>query len=78
MFRIGTLEYELLEEKGVKSVAFHIPSDSKLTKENVDTSIELAKEFITKYYPEYVGCDFTCDSWLLAPKLKEVLTEEEE
>ena len=76
LFRIGTLEYELLEEKGTKSIALHIPSDSKMTKENVDASIEMAKEFIAKCYPEYIGCDWTCDSWLLAPKLREVLPDE--
>lgn len=76
LFRIGTLEYELLEENGTKSIALHIPSDSKMTKENVDASIRAAKEFLEKFYPEYADCDFTCDSWLLAPKLKEVLSED--
>lgn len=76
LFRIGELEYELTEEEGKKSIALHIPSDAKMTKENVDDSIEAAKEVTARCYPEYQGCDFTCDSWLLAPKLKEVLNED--
>lgn len=75
LFRIGDLEYELLVEDGKKVVSVHIPSDSKFGKENVDESLELAKEFISKCYPEYNGCDFVCDSWLLSPKLKKVLDE---
>lgn len=75
LFRIGELEYELTETNGTKTVALHIPSDARFTPENVDESIRIAKELLNKCYPEYAECDFTCESWLLAPKLKELLGE---
>lgn len=76
LFRIGELEYELVEENGKKEVSIHIPSNARLSKEKVDDSLALAKEFMDKYYTEYAEVDYICDSWLLAPKLKEVLDED--
>ena len=57
-------------------VAVHIPSDAKFTDENVDESLKMAKEFFGTYYPDYADCEYTCYSWLLAPKLKELLSED--
>lgn len=76
LFRIGELEYELLEEHGVKTISLHIPSDAKFTEEKVDASIASAKEVIARCFPQYADCEYICDSWLLAPKLQEVLNED--
>lgn len=73
LLRIGELEYEMVDENGKKEVAFHIPSDAVFTKENIDSSIAEARVFIEKYYPEYLDSPMTCNSWLLAPALKELL-----
>ncbi len=76
ILRIGELEYELREENATRKVDIHIPSDAKFTPEMVDESLGQAQAFLEKYYPKYVGCDFVCESWLLSPKLKEVLSAE--
>ena len=67
LFRLGTLEYELLPQCGLVSV--HIPSDADLSPESVDISLETARDFLGKFYPAYTGADFVCESWLLSPEL---------
>jgi len=76
LFRIGDLEYEMLEEKGKKEISVHIPSNAKMTDADIDASIKAAQEFFAAHYPEYADSDYVCDSWLLSPKLKELLSEE--
>ncbi len=73
LFRVGELEYELWNWKGKEAVAIHIPSDAAMTPDCVTRSLEQAVSFMEKYYPDYVGVPYTCDSWLLSPGLKELL-----
>ncbi len=75
LFRIGCLEYEFLELEGEKVLSVHIPSDANMKDENVGKSIAMAKEFMAKYYPDYKDSRMYCNSWLLAPKLQELLPE---
>lgn len=75
LFRIGELEYEMLHENNVPVISMHIPSDSILTAENCDKSIEMAKRFFTEHFPEFEKSDYICDSWLLAPELSALLPE---
>lgn len=72
LFRIGTLEYEItkLEDKDVISI--HIPSDAILTKEELDVSLKDAKDFLMKYF-KIKDYRYYCKSWLLSPRLEEVL-----
>ena len=72
-FRLGQLEYEYVEKDGKKYVSIHIPSDAVLTKENIDESLELFKEFTNKYYPQYNDVEANCYSWLLSPVLETML-----
>lgn len=72
-FRIGELEYEMIEEGEKRQVSIHIPSDAVLEKQALTASYEDAKKFLKDYYPEYENAEFVCDSWLLAPGLKECL-----
>lgn len=76
LFRLGELEFELKNDEGVKAVAVHIPSDAKLGEEYVDEYLKMTEEFITKHFPEYADKEYTCYSWLLAPKLQELLSED--
>lgn len=73
LFRIGALEYEFILYKGEKVLSVHIPSDADMKADNVTRSIEMAKEFMAKFYPEYAESRMYCESWLLAPKLQELL-----
>jgi len=73
LFRIGELEYEFIIENNERIVSIHIPSDANFSNDYVDVSLNKCKDFIKKYYPEYINAKFICDSWLLSPILKEVL-----
>lgn len=73
LFRIGELEYELWEWKGQKAMALHIPSDAKILPDKVSQSLKDAEAFMEQFYPEYAKVPYTCDSWLLSPRLQEVL-----
>ncbi len=75
LFRIGELEYELVNEKGKRYVSLHIPSDARLRKDKIDESLHTAKAFILEKFPEYGSVDMICHSWLLSPTLKELLPE---
>lgn len=69
LFRIGELEYEMIHTDYDAAISIHIPSDSVLTPQKCDESLESAKNFFAEYFPEYKGKDFICHSWLLAPEL---------
>ena len=73
LFRIGELEYELLEESGKRAVSLHIPSDARLEPDLLNDSVRQAKEFLGRYFPEWKKQPMICESWLLSPKLKELL-----
>lgn len=75
LFRVGELEVEKRICQGEKTVAVHIPSDAKMTRENCITSFKQAKELFEKCDKEYVDVPYTCHSWLLSPVLKELLPE---
>lgn len=73
LYRVGTLEYELLYPQGAVSV--HIPSDADLAPESVDESLTLARQFLARFFPEFAGGPMVCESWLLSPTLGELLPE---
>jgi DNA-3-methyladenine glycosylase I len=75
LFRIGELEYEIKATGDEKVISLHIPSDARLTMDHIKESIKKARKFMKQYFPEYAGVKMVCHSWLLSPKLKEVLPE---
>lgn len=75
-FRIGELEYETVDNNGCKSISIHIPSDAVLNAVNLRKSYLDARKFFSEYYPEYKDVDMFCDSWLLSPALKKLLSED--
>ena len=74
LFRMGTLEYELLTEKGKKMISLHIPSDADLSLPVLRASYEMAKTLLARF-PDYAEGDWYCGSWLLSPNLKDFLPE---
>ncbi|ADL51191.1 acyltransferase domain-containing protein [Clostridium cellulovorans] len=72
-FRIGELEYEMKYEGNVPQIHIHIPSDAIIKKDNLCASYCGLKKFLNNYFPEYINAELYCDSWLLAPALKELL-----
>ena len=76
LFRIGALEYEMaVKEDGQKVIDLHIPSDVVLDPEALDLSVSDARTFFRTYFPEWADVPMECGSWLLSPRLKELLPE---
>ena len=72
LFRIGELEYELVSGDR-PCISLHIPSDARLEPDRLNDSMEKARAFLAEYFPDRLNLPFTCDSWLLSPRLKEWL-----
>lgn len=88
LFRIGTMEYEMVPlhgapvdlpelkaELGEPALSLHIPSDADLSRESLDATYAEAKAFFAKFYPEYKYRCAWCGSWIISPKLRDVLPE---
>ena len=54
----------------------HIPNGANLSPESCRTSLDEAKEFFARYFPEYKFNHFTCHSWLLDPSLDNLLASD--
>lgn len=85
IFRLGRLQFALgyshvdnkefnLNKKD-PILEIHIPKGDKLTVEECEKSLTLAKEFFAKFFPDHKYKYFTCDSWLLDENLKKYLNE---
>lgn len=83
LFKIGRLQYcihsvtEKFTKFGLKMgesfIGVHIPPTGPLKMEEVNKSLDMAREFLAKYFPEVKYSYFSCLSWLLDDTLKELL-----
>lgn len=73
LFRLGSLEFELLSAPEGLRVGIHIPSDASLAPEAVDDSLSRFRAFAEEFFPEWAQAPFCCDSWMLSPVLEELL-----
>lgn len=83
LFKIGRLQYgfetapddvpALGVKKGEPIIDVHIPAVGALNTADCEKSLDMAREFFAKHFPEYEYRYFACDSWLLDDSLKEVL-----
>lgn len=73
-FRLGTLEFEMAEMEGEEVISIHIPSDAHMNTENCRDSYLAAQDFFKQYYPQYQYKHFACETWLLSPALKEIVS----
>ena len=53
----------------------HIPRGAKLDYDECVKSLDLAKEFFTKYFPKFPNDKYMCHSWLLYPGNKNFMPE---
>lgn len=87
-FKLGRLQYNFTEftessshdisvglKNGDKMLDVHIQQEGPFSDELCGESLELAKTFYCKYFPEYDFKGFICHSWLLSPGLSQVLPE---
>ena len=85
LFAIGRLQFCMAPaehsvpdfgiEEGDPVLEIHIPSAGPLRVEDCVDSINRAKEFFAKHYPDYRYKAFTCHSWLLDSALSDVLPQ---
>ena len=76
IFRLGPLEYELIENEGKKQISVHIPSNADLSDRAVGESLQSARAFLKQFFPEYADARFCCHSWLLSPALATLLPKD--
>lgn len=83
LFKIGRLQFGMskfrweIPQKGIKKgenvIDIHIPAAGPLLKEDCEKSLDMAREFFEKYYPEFDYSYFMCSSWLLDETLDKIL-----
>ncbi len=74
-FRVGCLEYELVEEKERRFISLHIPADADMSEESIDASFAAFRAFLSAYYPDWQNLPWECDSWMMSPALEYLLPE---
>ncbi len=89
IFKVGRLQYQKFiwyfkstyNKNGVKIgfgdkfINMHIPRGAKLDYDECVKSLEMAKEFFEKYFPEFPNNKYACHSWLLYPGNKNFMPE---
>ena len=73
LFRLGSLEFELVPHPEGRRVYLHIPTDASLAPEAVDDSIARFRAFAGEFFQEWAEAPLYCDSWLLSPVLENLL-----
>lgn len=73
IFRIGELEYEMTQVESKPILSIHIPSDAKLSKRQIESSLRAARTFFNERFPDYEQADMQSHTWLLSPALKGLL-----
>jgi hypothetical protein len=73
LYELGRLQYH---RSGGTGLGLHIPESGPLTPEAVTASLEQARAFFPRHFPDEHYTEFTCGSWLLDPQLREYLPED--
>ncbi|MEU6019882.1 acyltransferase domain-containing protein [Micromonospora sp. NPDC047134] len=72
LYELGRLQYH----RAGTTIDLHIPDSGPLTPEAIDTSLNEAREFFPRHFPDEHYTAFACGSWLLDPQLAEYLPED--
>lgn len=72
-FRIGALEYELVDDEKGRWINIHIPGDATLTLNALRHSYDDARATISRIQPGWASADMFCDSWMLSSVLHDLL-----
>ncbi|MDN3352031.1 acyltransferase domain-containing protein [Actinomadura sp. DC4] len=70
LYELGRLQYQRAREG---RLALHIPRSGPLTPQACDASLELARPFFKRHFPNESYESASCGSWLLDPMLAEYL-----
>ena len=69
VYELGRLQHQ----RGDTAIGLHIPDSGPLTPEAVTASLDEARAFFPRHFPDEHYTQFTCGSWLLDPQLQEYL-----
>ncbi|GGO12751.1 hypothetical protein GCM10010116_25620 [Microbispora rosea subsp. aerata] len=72
LYELGRLQYQ----RGDGTLGLHIPEAGPLTPEAIDASLDEARAFFPRHFPDERYTTFSCGSWLLDPQLLEYLPED--
>ena len=80
LFQMGRLQFRIAPAKagepGEYTIETHIPQGPGLTVEACYQSFHAAVDFFARYFSEYAPQCIVCHSWLMCPKLSEILDED--
>jgi hypothetical protein len=69
IYELGRLQHH----RGDTAINLHIPESGPMTPDAVAASLDEARAFFPRHFPDERYTAFTCDSWLLDPQLLEYL-----
>jgi hypothetical protein len=69
LYELGRLQHH----RGDGAISLHIPESGPLTPAAVDASLDEARAFFPRHFPDESYTAFSCGSWLLDPQLLEYL-----
>ncbi|GAA4447227.1 acyltransferase domain-containing protein [Phytohabitans houttuyneae] len=72
IYELGRLQFH----RGGTAIDLHIPESGPMTPEAVTASLDEARAFFPRHFPDEHYSAFTCGSWLLDPQLLEYLPED--
>lgn len=72
VYELGRLQHH----RGDGVIGLHIPDAGPLTPEAVSASLDEARVFFARHFPDEHYTAFSCGSWLLDPQLREYLPED--
>lgn len=75
-FRIGALEFEMVEANNEKVVEIHIPSDADMRLPALCDSVKEFKKFASRFWPEWENIQMATETWMLMPELEQFLPPE--
>ncbi|SCG67815.1 acyltransferase domain-containing protein [Micromonospora humi] len=71
--RGGVYELGRLQHQRGDTIGLHIPESGPMTPAAVDASLDAARAFFPRHFPDERHTEFSCGSWLLDPQLREYL-----
>ena len=69
VYELGRLQHQ----RGGTAIGLHIPESGPMTPEAVTASLDEARAFFLRHFPDEPYTEFSCGSWLLDPQLLEYL-----
>ncbi|MET0235722.1 MAG: acyltransferase domain-containing protein [Kibdelosporangium sp.] len=72
VYELGRLQHQ----RGDTAISLHITESGPMTPEAVDASLDAARAFFPRHFPDEHYTAFSCGSWLLDPQLREYLPKD--